>query len=173
MSSGILAPPKIKVGSNTRYIYATTGRSGQAIGASVCKQGMTTGYTCGTISSKTFLPSYVPSGLATFIRVEGGSTNLSEPGDSGGPWVKGSTAYGIHNCGIGNDSCCMAIDYASTLGVSVLLWSAPDPVCEGYCEEALDFCQEEYCYWNYDAYMCSIGCDLEYMDCVERNCHDW
>ena len=107
-----------------RFVTGTKSRDEQAIGEFICKHGITTGYTCGTITSKTFNPGYLPDGgNATYIYVSGGSVNLSEGGDSGGPWFSGSVAYGVHNCGGGNDSCYMAIDYASTLGVSVLTTS--------------------------------------------------
>jgi hypothetical protein len=164
--------PKIKVGGGSRVITGTKGRSSQAIGEYICKQGRTTGYTCGTLTSKTFLPSYVPSGSATFMYVSGGSVNLSEGGDSGGPWVKNKTAYGVHSGGGGNDACYMAIDYASTLGVSVLLWTEPDQACEWDCHEMLDDCREEFCYWQYNEYMCSIGCYIEEEECLWF-CYDY
>jgi streptogrisin C len=172
LSSSLMFWPKIKVGGGSRIITATKGRSSQAIGEYICKQGRTTNYRCGTLSSKTFLPNYVPSGNATFMYVSGGSVNLSEPGDSGGPWVKNQTAYGIHSCGIGNDSCYTAIDYTSILGVSVLFWTNPDPSCEQMCDEYLDDCTEEFCYWNYNDYMCGTGCYVEHEECLWF-CYDY
>lgn len=106
----------IKVGSNTRAITATRTRANQVVGGSVCKQGKTTGYTCGTISST----SYCASGVCTWIRVAGGSVNLSEGGDSGGPWFLGNTAYGSHTYGIGNDSAYMAVNYFSGISVTIV-----------------------------------------------------
>lgn len=115
-----------------RFVTGTRPRSQQAVGEFVCKYGVTTGHTCGTIESTSFQP---PSGqpgqwinpTATFIYVDGDrhGVNLSEGGDSGGPWFSGNTAYGVHSGGFGNDSAYMAIDYISALGVSVLT-TTPD-----------------------------------------------
>lgn len=113
-----------------RFVTATKPRALQTVGEFVCKFGVTTNtQLCGTITSTSFLP---PSALpnqwinptATFIYVAGGSVNLSLGGDSGGPWYSGSTAYGVHSGGgfgtFGRDAIYMAIDYISTLGLSVL-----------------------------------------------------
>ena len=107
-------------GTGIRNCTGTRSRSAQSVGDFVCKNGRTTGYTCGTIQSTRFAPSYVPSVDATFVFVDGGSTNLSSGGDSGGPWFNGSTAFGIHSGGAGNDSVYMPINYVSGIGVSVL-----------------------------------------------------
>lgn len=45
------------------------------------------------------------SANATYIRVHKDGDDLSSGGDSGGPWFLSGTAYGIHKCGIGTDSC--------------------------------------------------------------------
>jgi hypothetical protein len=86
------------------------------VGSSVCKYGHTTGYTCGTIDTT----SLCNNGSCTYVRVSGGSVNLSEGGDSGGPWFFGNTAYGTHCIGMGNDAGYMPVDYINQgLGVSV------------------------------------------------------
>jgi hypothetical protein len=116
-----------------RFVTATRPRAQQVVGEVVCKFGIATNQTCGTISNTSFLP---PSGpgqwvnpTATFIYVTGGAVNLSEGGDSGGPWYSNTTAYGIHSGGgVGagppgdprNDAIYMAIDFISALGVTVL-----------------------------------------------------
>lgn len=101
----------------TRPITGVRLRASQAVGSSVCKYGRTTGYTCGTIASTTLCNN----GSCTYVRVAGGSVNLSEGGDSGGPWFSGNTAYGTHCVGIGNDSGYMPVDYIEQgLGVSVV-----------------------------------------------------
>jgi hypothetical protein len=107
--------------SAPRVVSALRSRANQAVGSYVCKRGKTTGYTCGYITDKNFRPNH-PNGTATFIRVHRDNVNLSDPGDSGGPWFNTNTAYGVHKCGIGaNDSCYMAIDYVSScLGVTVV-----------------------------------------------------
>ncbi len=166
------AQPWVKAGNFTRSIYDTRSRAQQAIGAYVCKQGITTGFTCGTISSKNIAPSYIPSANATFIRVAGGSTDQSEPGDSGGPWFSGNTAYGIMSCQFlgTNDACYMAINYISSLNVTVLTTTPPPPPpppsCEEYCYLDYEDCQVDFCYWDYDPYMCNIGCDDELDQCL-------
>jgi hypothetical protein len=114
-ASGHTYPNTIKVGSGTRSITATRSRTSQTVGSQVCKQGRTTGYTCGTISTI----SYCASGACTWVRVAGNGTNLSEGGDSGGPWFSGNTAYGSHTYGIGNDSAYMPVNYFSGISVSI------------------------------------------------------
>jgi hypothetical protein len=114
-ASGHTYPNTIKVSSGTRSITGTRSRGSQTVGSQVCKQGRTTGYTCGTISTT----SYCASGACTWVRVAGNGTNLSEGGDSGGPWFSGNTAYGSHTYGIGNDSAYMPIDYFSGISMSI------------------------------------------------------
>ncbi|HYW13457.1 MAG TPA: S1 family peptidase [Longimicrobium sp.] len=114
-ASGHTYPNTIKVSTSTRSITGTRARTSQAVGSQVCKQGRTTGYTCGTINTI----SYCASGACTWVRVAGNGTNLSEGGDSGGPWFSGNTAYGSHTYGIGNDSAYMPIDYFSGISMSI------------------------------------------------------
>lgn len=51
-----------------------------------------------------------------------------------------------------------------------LVVAAPTPAaaqsCENSCDDERSFCQEEYCYWNYNSYMCSQGCDVQYYQCL-------
>jgi hypothetical protein len=99
-------------------------RDNQVIGGFVCKYGWHSGYTCGYISSKWFSSAY-PNNTATFIRVNNtaGFSNLSDGGDSGGPWFNGNTADGIHHAEPSddpNDAIYMAINYINDLGVSVV-----------------------------------------------------
>ena len=121
---------RIETGSGLRTITATRHRNNQAIGGLVCKYGMTTGGTCGEIDYKTYAPSWVTSAASTFIYVDGDGlgVNLSEGGDSGGPWYLEYFAYGIHSGGGGNDSIYMPINYISSIGVSVLTYD-PGPGC--------------------------------------------
>ena len=114
-ASGHTYPNTIRVSSSTRSITATRSRTSQTVGSQVCKQGKTTGYTCGTISTI----SYCASGACTWVRVAGNGYNLSEGGDSGGPWFSGNTAYGSHTYGIGNDSAYMPVNYFAGISVSI------------------------------------------------------
>ncbi|MEA2622119.1 MAG: hypothetical protein QOH61_1029 [Chloroflexota bacterium] len=103
-----------------RVIDGQVARANQVVGAVVCKWGTSTQYTCGQIASKNSEPAaIVPNPLPTWIYVDGGSQNLSEGGDSGGPWYSGSLAYGVHHGGFGNDSVYMAINYITTLDVTL------------------------------------------------------
>ncbi len=61
------------------------------MGEIVCKAGKKIPTACGTVETKTLLPSYQTNGEATFIRV----TAYTEKGDSGGPVFRQSTAFGI------------------------------------------------------------------------------
>lgn len=114
-ATGNTYPNTIKVSSSTRAITGTRSRTSQTVGSQVCKQGKTTGYTCGTINTI----SYCASGACTWVYVAGNGTNLSEGGDSGGPWFSGNTAYGSHTYGIGNDSAYMPVNYFSGASISV------------------------------------------------------
>ena len=55
-------------GSSKRPVYGIKTRANQAINAYLCKYGVTTGYTCGYLASKSFQPSWVPHAAATFHR---------------------------------------------------------------------------------------------------------
>ena len=111
-------------GGGTRSITATRSRANQTVGYYVCKYGKTTGYTCGYISSKSY--NWDNKGSSTYIRVNNDSSsypNLSEGGDSGGPWFNSSTAFGTHVGAPGsdaNDAVYMAINYVSGISVSVM-----------------------------------------------------
>ena len=107
----------------TRSITGTVGRGSQSVGAYVCKYGSTTNYTCGYIETTSF--RMAGSSSATLIRVDNtaGHNNLSENGDSGGPWFLLNDAWGTH---VGapeedlNDAIYMAVNYISALGVDVM-----------------------------------------------------
>lgn len=119
-------------GLGLRDVSGTQHRDNQAIGSLVCKFGLNTGRTCGTIQSKSYAPSYVSSASSTFVRVDGGNNDLSANGDSGGPWFVETVAYGIHSGSPGsdaNDALYMPINYISSIGVSVLTSDPPGPGC--------------------------------------------
>lgn len=114
-------------GIGNRACTGTRSRDQQAIGAYVCKWGMTSGRTCGYIQSKSVAPSYVTSAASTFVRVNGAVTL---PGDSGGPWFIEDLAYGITSGRFldDNDGIYMPINYISSIGASVLTYN-PGPGC--------------------------------------------
>jgi hypothetical protein len=81
-------------------LQAQLNRSGQVVGGFVCHRGKTTGYSCGTIVSKTFQPTWANACFgvtcaSVWIRVQGANLKCY-PGDSGGPWFLNNTAYGIY-----------------------------------------------------------------------------
>lgn len=120
----------------TRYITGAKARNYQVIGAYVCKYGLTTKYGCGNIADKNYLLDYLDPWkpqipfTATFIRVSSNTNPFTKPGDSGGPWYNGYTAYGVHSTGFGYNAVYMAIDYISALDLSVLNvpYRAPTPI---------------------------------------------
>ncbi|MDP4505829.1 S1 family peptidase [Nonomuraea turcica] len=117
--------------SSTRTLTGRVVRSGQN-GDYVCHRGKTTGYSCGTVSTITYRPTWsnACNGVtcsATWIRVSGPSLKCY-PGDSGGPWFNSTNAYGIYkgqsSSGTGTAGCnwavYMAINYISNINVSLL-----------------------------------------------------
>jgi hypothetical protein len=65
-----------------------------AVGTSVCNYGRTrTSSSCTTVSSTSVCATDGDFRLCRMVRTNGSFTN---PGDSGGPWYSGNTAYGIH-----------------------------------------------------------------------------
>ncbi|MFI1222079.1 MULTISPECIES: S1 family peptidase [unclassified Streptomyces] len=86
---------------------AVRGGSRSPSGASVCKSGATTGWTCGSIGSYNNTVTYtdrnggpdtVVSGLAT-------SSVCVEGGDSGGAYISGNQAQGMTSGGPSNQQC--------------------------------------------------------------------
>ncbi|WP_299932411.1 S1 family peptidase [uncultured Nocardioides sp.] len=77
------------------------------VGSHLCHQGKTTDYSCGDVTSVSYQPTYAGACPSTcnssFVRVFG--SNLKNlPGDSGGPWYRDSTIYGVHKGGQYNGS---------------------------------------------------------------------
>jgi hypothetical protein len=94
--------------SDWRYVYGRVSRWHQEVGDTVCKYGITTGYTCGDIASIDLDPGYYidepdhPEFEATFIRVDDPYlSHIVAGGDSGAPVFRGNDAYGIISGGIG------------------------------------------------------------------------
>jgi hypothetical protein len=109
----------------TRTITSRQFYVNQPVGATVCKYGMTTGATCGEIVTRTYQPSACISGAtATYVQVSRSGVNESEGGDSGAPWYSGHAAWGMHDCGAGNDAIYMAEDYIE-YGLNITVMTAP------------------------------------------------
>lgn len=71
-----------------------------AVGASICRSGQTTGWECGVIEAKGLTIDYAEGTVYDMTR----TTACSQPGDSGGSHISGSSAQGIHSGGSGNCS---------------------------------------------------------------------
>ncbi len=102
----------IRYGTTSVTINGATGVTGQSQTAQVCKMGHTTNITCGRIT----LFDY---GDRDMVQVSSPGVNLSEGGDSGGPWYMSDRAYGIHHGGIGDDAYYMPVDRLSAISVVV------------------------------------------------------
>lgn len=149
-----------------RNITATKTRAQQVVGEFVCKFGMTSGYTCGTISSTTFAPTdYLPGATSDYVKVDSSTQDQSEGGDSGGPWFSGETAYGIMSGGyaggggpggIYNAAIYAPVDAITALGVSIL--TAPqDPAVGRWTYRDIGNNVNYFTGIRSDVYECSIG----------------
>ncbi|MGW1611902.1 S1 family peptidase [Streptomyces sp. NPDC002285] len=69
--------------------YADDRGAMPAVGTSICKFGRTSGKTCSTVKYR----NVTVGNLKHMVVMKG---NACKPGDSGGPWYYGGTAYGIH-----------------------------------------------------------------------------
>lgn len=107
-------------------------RSSTAVGNTVCHRGMSSGYSCGSVESTTYQPTFAGAcnGVActaTYIKVSGPNLKCYS-GDSGGPWFNGQTAFGIHksdaSSGPALGQCSygvyMSTDYLTGLGLSLV-----------------------------------------------------
>lgn len=95
--------PWARDSSGYREIYDNANRIDQPIGALVCKLGLTTGYTCGYLNSKT-VTARDPYDAATYMRTGRDDGKVrSKPGDSGGPVYVGHQAWGLTHGGYYDD----------------------------------------------------------------------
>lgn len=113
-------PNQFDSGIDVRDVLRVWSRAEQAVGDPVCKNGKTTGYTCGGLSSKTWDPSdnCVDNSTATWMYAAGPNTDL---GDSGGPVFKNNGARGVVVCKAdgGQDLIYMASNYMSNVGARI------------------------------------------------------
>ena len=100
---------RIPFNPGARSVTATRPWSNMTVGKSVCMNGRTSGWTCGTIANKNVSPANVPGGNR-FVE----TTNTCANGDSGATWSSGTTAYGIQKGRRASNNRCIfgAIDYA-------------------------------------------------------------
>ena len=80
-------------------LLAITGTAPASVGASVCRSGATTGYRCGTVEAVNETVNYGRGAVVNGLT----RTNIcAEPGDSGGPYFRGSLALGTLSGGSGS-----------------------------------------------------------------------
>lgn len=110
-----------------RRLYSST-----SVGNAVCHRGISSGYSCGTVDSVTYQPTFAGACgsvtcASTYIRVSGANLACAN-GDSGGPFFNGQTAFGtlktVSSSGSAPGQCnyatYMSTDYISGLGVSLV-----------------------------------------------------
>ncbi|MEU6783906.1 hypothetical protein ABZ912_32320 [Nonomuraea angiospora] len=81
--------------NKTRYATERGGRPRR--GTRICHFGMTTGGSCASVANSVVNVGEI-EGMVQMDR------NVSAPGDSGGPWFYGGTAYGVHYGKVGGKS---------------------------------------------------------------------
>lgn len=111
-------------GSTQRPVYNAYSWASQQAGWYACHYGWNTGYSCGTIATKYYQPTYggaCPGGPcnADWIQVTGGGLSCGG-GDSGGPWFVAGSAYGVHKGSPGSSCIYMPIDRITAMSVFVL-----------------------------------------------------
>lgn len=71
-----------------------------AVGASICRSGMTTGWQCGVLQAKNQSVTYPEGTIFGVTR----TSACAQPGDSGGSFIAGNSAQGVTSGGSGNCS---------------------------------------------------------------------
>lgn len=76
-------------------------------GATVCKSGSTTGWTCGAVESYNVSVTYTNprTGVQTFVSGLGSSSVCTEGGDSGGAYISGNQGQGMTSGGPTGQQC--------------------------------------------------------------------
>ena len=92
---GLNARVVSKFQSNFGVYTTVTGQAAPKLGKLYCKFGAVTGETCSTIYKANQCANAPYTGVWT-CKLWSVYANVSEPGDSGGPWFDGSIAIGIH-----------------------------------------------------------------------------
>lgn len=106
-------------GEKSRTVTARQGQDADSVGESVCLSGVTSGFSCGTITDvdvdNVFDGSITQNNLRT-------ANYISTGGDSGSPIFYGNTAKGIHKGSLGSVKFYSHIwEVESALGVKVLV----------------------------------------------------
>ena len=90
--------PTPSVAAEASTTRAVTGIATAPVGAAVCRSGSTTGWRCGTVTAVDVTANYAAGPVQGLVL----STACSEGGDSGGPFVAGSSAVGVLSGGTGD-----------------------------------------------------------------------
>jgi streptogrisin C len=85
---GNTAEPRFQ--SVTGGYRLVSGTSNPAVGTAICKYGVSTGQTCDSVVAV----NTCANGYCGLTKV---GNDISNEGDSGGPWFFGNTAMGIHH----------------------------------------------------------------------------
>jgi len=118
--------PTASVSTWNGSTVAVSGSQESAVGAQVCKSGRTTGWTCGTISSKNQTVRYDDGSVINGLVQHSACV---EGGDSGGSNVSGSQAQGVTSGAstYSNGSC------GSKVGQPTVSWYQPvNPILSAY-----------------------------------------
>lgn len=111
----------------TRQITGKVYWVNQNDGDFVCHYGMITGWGCGYVVS-TYNPGCMTTSGNRYVKVDsdpsGTGYDLSEPGDSGGPWFSGYNAYGIMSCQQGYDAIYETVGYVE-VGLNAHILTSP------------------------------------------------
>lgn len=95
-TASFTAQPKFKCGSSClRNVTSVKSYASTVVGGSVCKYGVNSGYTCGTVEMKTYEPSWITNSNPVFVLVVNCGVDIVNNGDSGGPVFLNYAAYGI------------------------------------------------------------------------------
>jgi streptogrisin C len=81
-------------------LRVVNGATPAPVGTSICRSGSTTGWHCGTVET---LNQTVRYSNDRVVQGMTGTNVCSEPGDSGGSYISGGHAQGIHSGGSGGD----------------------------------------------------------------------
>lgn len=108
--------------TESRPVTGTANRS-EMDGSYTCHRGKATGYSCGTVSTIYYKPTYsnaCPGDCdATWIKVSGPDLECY-PGDSGGPWFFSTTAYGIYKGQASSGTSAADCDYAFFMAIGYI-----------------------------------------------------
>ena len=97
--------PRGRVSTYDRGSTPVTGATAAPVGATICKSGRTTGWTCGTIRAKNQTVNYSnDDGTTSVVSGLTETSTCTEGGDSGGANLSGSQAQGLTSGGAGYGS---------------------------------------------------------------------